>query len=210
MNTYTYIMTILVWTVCLALTACTTQAADKSQTDKSTADNSSVATQNTNYVTTDSLPLPKAELTKIYTQAIAEFIKGAYKRDKTTFDTLFFGKHVYGQPGDFPDIDLPEIIEHTPVMLVSPEVGQEKQEERKSLIYVNMIGWVDKQQAEFIFIVFSNGAAHQYDYFINFTYNATRKEYELLDIAFENFVNSNGQKPKRITIFKDGQYIGDD
>ena len=156
------------------------------------------------------MTVQKDELTKIYTQAIAEFIKGAYKQDKTTFDTLFFGKHVYGQPDDFPDIELPETIENTPVRLVTPEVGQKKQQERKSLMYVNMMGWVDKEKAEFILVIFSNGGGHQYDYFIDFTYNSSQKEFELGKIEFENYIDSNGQKPARITIYEDGKYVADE
>ena len=34
----------------------------------------------------------KTDLTKIYAQAIADFIKDAHKKNKNAFDTLFFGK----------------------------------------------------------------------------------------------------------------------
>jgi hypothetical protein len=82
----------------------------------------------------------KGDLTKIYSQAISEFIKAVKKEQKTGFDTLFFGKHVYGQPDDFPDIELPETIEGTHIRLLSPEGGLKKQKERKSLVYINMVG----------------------------------------------------------------------
>ena len=68
------------------------------------------------------------------------------------------------------------------------------------------MGWVDKEEAAFMFVVFTNGAEHQYDYFINFTYNNSTNKYELDKIAFENYLHSNGQKPTRITIYKDGKY----
>ena len=202
-------MTVFAWTVCLVLPACSNHPPDNSRTDKIITESSSTS-QQTSSATTDSLTVQKDELTKIYTQAIAEFIKGAYKQDKTTFDTLFFGKHVYGQPDDFPDIELPETIENTPVRLVTPEVGQKKQQERKSLMYVNMMGWVDKEKAEFILVIFSNDGGHQYDYYIDFTYNSTRKEFELGKIEFENYLDINGQKPTRITIYKDGKYVADE
>jgi hypothetical protein len=200
-------MTVFIWTNCLGLTAFTNHTGDKSLTNKIIADNSSTASQQTNYATTDSLTLQKDELTKIYTQAIAEFIIAAYKKDKTTFDTLYFGKHVYGQPDDFPDIELPETIEKTQIRLVDPEVGQQKQRELKSLVYINLMGWVDKEQAEFVLVVFSNGAEHQYDYFINLTYNTSTNKFELDKIEFENYLHLNGQKPKRITVFKDHKYV---
>ena len=202
-------MTVLIFTICMGLTSCTNHTGEKTVANKIVADSSFTASQQTNSATTDSLTVQKGELTKIYTQAIAEFIKAAYKKDKTTFDTLYFGKHIYGQPDDFPDIELPQTIEKTQIRLVIPEVGQKKQAERKSLVYVNMMGWVDKEKAEFILVVFTNGGEHQYDYFINFSFNTSTNKFELDKIEFENYLHSNGQKPKRITIYKDGKYIGE-
>lgn len=209
MNRHKYITTVLIWTIFLGLTACTNHSADKSLTDKISTNSSSAASQQTNSATTDSLTLQKDELTKIYTQAIAEFIKAAYNKDKTTFDTLYFGKHIYGQPDDFPDIELPETIEKTQIRLVSPEVGQKIQVARKSLVYVNIMGWTDKEKAEFIFVVFTNGSEHQYDYFISFNYNTSSDKFELNKIEFESYLHLSGQKPKRTTIYKDGKYVGD-
>jgi hypothetical protein len=202
-------MTALIWTVFLGLTACSNHTGDKSMTGRIVADSSSTTRQQANPVTTDSLTMKKDELTKIYTQAIAEFIKAAYNKNKTTFDTLYFGKHIYGQPDDFPDIELPETIEQTQIRLVSPEVGQKKQAERKSLVYVNMMGWVDNAKAEFILVVFTNGGEHQYDYSINFNYNTSSDKFELDKIEFDNYLHRNGQNSKRITIYKDGKYGGD-
>ena len=127
----------------------------------------------------------KADLAKIYSQAIGDFIKAANEKNKTNFDTLFFGKRRNGQPDDFPEIDLPETIENTHIKLISPEVGTTKQKERPSRTYINMAGWVDNETAEFVFFVFSNGFAHQYDYTINYKYNAKRKEFELEKLHFK-------------------------
>jgi hypothetical protein len=124
-------------------------------------------------------PLPKAELTRIYTRAIADFIIDANKHNKTKFDTLFFGKRKNNQPDDFPDIELPVTIEHTQVRLISPEAGQKLQQQLKSRVYVNLIGWANREKADFLFYVFSNGFEHQYNYSINYRYNETTKEFEL-------------------------------
>ena len=202
-------MTLLIWILFLGLTACSNHSGDKLLTYKIIADSSSAGSQQTNASAPDSLTLQKGELTEIYTQAIAEFIKAAYKRDKTTFDTLYFGKHVYGQPDDFPDIELPQTVENTQIRLVTPEAGQEKQAQRKSLVYVNMMGWVEKEKAEFVLVVFTNGGEHQYDYFVNFITKASANEYELDTIEFEAYLNLNGQKPKRIIVYKDGEYVAD-
>jgi hypothetical protein len=81
--------------------------------------------------------------------------------------------------------------------------------ERKSFVYVNLMGWVDNKQAEFVFVVLANGAEHQYDYFINFNYNISSDSYELDRIELENYIQLSGQKPKRTTIYKDDKYVMD-
>ncbi len=128
----------------------------------------------------------KAGLEKIYTQAITDFIKDANKKNKTPFDTLFFGNRKNAPPDnfdDFPDITLPAVIEHTHILVISPEEGKIKQNERLSRIYINLLGWVDKGKAEFMFFVFSNGFAHQYNYAINYTYNSKTKAYEMVKLV---------------------------
>jgi hypothetical protein len=190
-------MTALIGTIFLGSAACSNHTGNKSITGKIIADSAARLSQQTSAAATDSLTIQKAELTKIYTQAIAEFIKAAYKKDKTTFDTLYFGKHIYGQADDFPDIELPETIEQTEIRLVTPELGQKKQAERKSLVYVNMMGWVDKEEAEFVLVVFSNGGQHQCDYFIHFNYNTSSNKFELEKIEFEDYLQLSGQKPVR-------------
>lgn len=174
--------------------ACTTDAANKAFAEKNRTEATGLTTQ-------------KAGLSKIYTQAITEFINAAYKRDKSTFDTLFFAKRAYGQPDDFPNIELPKTIGGTSIRIISPEAGQKMQQEREKLVYVNMMGWVEKEKAAFILVVFTNHGEHQYDYFIDFTYNSKQKGFELEKIEFENYVNLREQKPKRITLYTDGKYL---
>jgi hypothetical protein len=139
----------------------------------------------------DSLTFSKAALADIYSLAIADFIKAAHKNNKTTFDTLYFGKRAFGSSDDFPDIELPQTIEKTEIRLVAPEEFQSKQAERKSLVYVNLIGWVESDKAEFIFVIFSNGGKHQYDYFLNYTYNITLQQFELTKVKFELYTETN-------------------
>ena len=128
----------------------------------------------------------KADLRKVYTQAISDFIKAANKKNKINFDTLFFGKRVNGQPDDFPDIELANTIRQTQIRLITPEAGSKKQKENKTSIYINLMGWVDNEKAEFIFVVFSNGFRHQYDYNINYRYNAKLKVFELEKLEFKS------------------------
>lgn len=202
-------MTILALTICLGLISCYNQTDDKPQVNKIIANSFANSTRQTNSATPDSLTVHKDELTKVYTQAISEFIKVVYRKHKTIFDTLYFGKHIYGQPDDFPDIELPTTIENIQIRLVTPEIGQKIQAERKSLVYINMMGWVDKEKAEFVLVVFTNGGEHQYDYFINFNYNTSINKFELEKIEFENYLHLDEQKPKRITYYKDGKYVED-
>ncbi|HLP50369.1 MAG TPA: hypothetical protein VK154_05760 [Chitinophagales bacterium] len=130
-------------------------------------------------------PAPATGVAKIYTQAIADFIKAANARNKTNFDTLFLGKRANGQPDDFPDIQLPATIEGTKIILIAPDAGAKLQRERKQRTYINLIGWVEDTKAEFIFVVFSNGFSHQYDYHIHYTYSAKQKRFELSDMQFK-------------------------
>lgn len=127
----------------------------------------------------------KADLTKTYSKAIGDFVKAAKKRNKIGFDTLFIGKRTNGQSDDFPDIILPETIEKVYIKLITPDAGLKSQHERKSRIYLNIIGWVNKDYAEFIFVVFSNGFEHQYDYKLNYKYNSQKKEFDLEKIQFK-------------------------
>ncbi len=46
------------------------------------------------------------------------------------------------------------------------------------------MAWVDKENANFLFVVFSNGFAHQYDYSINYKYNIKIREFELKKLEF--------------------------
>lgn len=200
MNKPPSITTILFWTICIALTACSTPTADKSLT---------TTIQQTNSSSTDSAIVQKEALTKIYTQAIADYIKAVFKKDSRVFDTLYFGKHAYGQPDDFPDIDLPETIENTQIRLVSPELGEKLQRAKKSLFYVNLMGWVEKDKADFNFITFSNGIEHKFDFLISYHYNATKKEFESVASSFEDYIFDKKGKLERIAIYKDGKYFGD-
>lgn len=195
MSEFKYTMTVFIWTLLLSLSACTNPPSDLLPTSNSAA------------VATDSMTLEKDELTKLYTQAIAEFIQAAHEYDNTTFDTLFFGKRAYGQADDFPDIELPRTIEKTQIRLVDPELGQNMQQERKYLVYINMMGWIEKKRAEFMLVIFSKGAEHQYDYFIHFTSNSSKDKFELDKIEFENFVSNDDREPERVTIFNEGKYI---
>jgi hypothetical protein len=133
----------------------------------------------------------------------------AGEKNKSKFDTVFFWKHVHGQSDDFPNIVLPEIIENTHVRLRDTALEFISNDQKKSLVYINMMGWVDKEKASFILVTFLNGYKHQYDYFIDFTYNKIQNKFELEKIEFENYLQSSKEKPEHRTIYKDGEYVSE-
>ncbi|HPS61937.1 MAG TPA: hypothetical protein PLK82_02690, partial [Bacteroidales bacterium] len=108
------------------------------------------------------------ELEKTYVQAIGDFINAANAMNPAPFDTLWFGNRKDGLPDDFPDINLPREIERTQIRLITPAEGEKSQKQRPSRIYINLVGWVDRAKAEFMFVVFSAGFRHQYDYHLTY------------------------------------------
>ena len=138
--------------------------------------------------TKDSTSLSKELIANTYRDAIADFIKAVQEQHKTKFDTLYFGRHVYGQPDDFPDIELPETIENTQIRLIEPDLGLKLQKVRKAMTYINMMGWVNQKKAEFIFVTFSNGGVHQYDCYINYTTKTDSTLFVLEKPRFDYFL----------------------
>jgi len=127
----------------------------------------------------------KAFLEKIYTQAISDYIIQVSKEYKIKFDTLYIGKRVFGEADDFPDIDLPASIENTYIKLMSPEEGKELQKERKSSFYINLIGNTNSENAEFIFVTFSNGFGHQFDFYVDYAFEGNTKSFVKNKSRFE-------------------------
>ena len=150
--------------------------------------------------------LSNHEIKSIFTLAINDFIETVYKKDKIHFDTLYFGKHVFGQADDFPDIELPTAIANTQIRLIEPAHGEKMQRYNKTMVYINMMGWVDKVNASFMLVTFSNGGQHQYDYFIEYDFNPASKNYQLKQILLEDYRKLTENKPKKISLYSDGKY----
>ncbi|MCD6010805.1 MAG: hypothetical protein K0Q79_667 [Flavipsychrobacter sp.] len=85
-----------------------------------------------------------------YTKAIAEYIKEVYTKGKQLPDTLFIGRNI-----DFPDITLPATIEQARIVLLTSEEAQQKLAYRKTLVYLNVMGWIEKDKAEFLIVRFN-------------------------------------------------------
>ena len=125
----------------------------------------------------------KKELEKAYTQAVEEYIKAVNNRDKSVPDTLFFGRNV-----EFPDIELPASIRNTGIVVLTSEEADRRREHRKSMVFVNLVGWVSKDKAEFILVTFYPGYLHQYDCMVNLKRDSVHKEYSLESVEFKNYV----------------------
>ncbi|MEZ4920505.1 MAG: hypothetical protein R2792_15495 [Saprospiraceae bacterium] len=127
------------------------------------------------------------DLQQLYTQAIADYIREVDSAYGLRFDTLYFGKHVFGQADDFPDIELPGHIAGTPVLLVSPEEGERIQREREAAFYVNLFGRTGSDRPDFLFVLFSKGFVHQFDVFIQYSRAPNTNEFVLDSARFERF-----------------------
>lgn len=123
--------------------------------------------------------LSSAEETSIYSQAIADYIKAMRKDGKLRTDTLYFGKDVAGSALPFAGLKLPSKIEGVAVCFISSKEGEKSQKEIPQRLYVNLVSWVNRDKAEFMFVAFSNGFEHQFDYSINYLYVPSKKNFIL-------------------------------
>lgn len=87
----------------------------------------------------------------------------------------------------FPDIELPIDIKNTKIKLISPEQGEDNQKKNTSSFYINLFASTNSNNAEFIFVTFSNGFDHQFDCFINYNYDADDKIFVIENTRFENY-----------------------
>jgi len=186
-------------------TTCSNQVHDKPGGNGTASASPSYTAQKTDSHERDSLTPGKADLAKIYTQAIAEYIKTVYQKDQIHFDTLFLGKQV-----EFPDTGLPATISGVNIRILAPqEINVYKSGYRKSSPYINLIGFVENDQAEFIFVTFYPGFDHQYDCYINFRYNSEKKEFYPEKSRVEVLVRNNEGKPDHYAVYEDGKHVGD-
>lgn len=126
--------------------------------------------------------ITKAAHENLYAKVIADFIRAANKNGRIA-DTLFIAKPQTGEGDDI--TGLPGKIENTQVRLITAEAGKRSQKEHPSRIYVNLISWIRPKNAEFIFVVFTNGFSHQYDYHLHYTYDHPKKDFVLEKTEFK-------------------------
>lgn len=189
----------------LAIVSCNNSSKETKASTHHQQLNDSIKNAAEQKATIESNQSTKEELKSIYTIAIKQYIETVSKKDKIHFDTLYFGKHVYGQADDFPDIELPTTISNTQIRLIDPELGAKMQQKNRAMVYINMMGWVDNLNAGFILVTFSNGMQHQYDYFIDYNISNTTNKYQLSNIDIEDYRILTNNKPKRINLYSKGR-----
>ncbi|MBS1653104.1 MAG: hypothetical protein JSU07_13945 [Bacteroidetes bacterium] len=177
---------------------------------KTEADSAMTENQLSDSVVVESNKTDKTALTSMFVKAIHNYIDAVYQKDKTVFDTLFFINRKNGQPDDFPDIKLPQSINKTKLLLFTQQqADNHKQLYRPSAPCINLIGGVEKNKAEFIFVTFYPEYNHQYDCYINYKFNSENKDYELEKLTIEVLIFDKNKKPDHFAIYQDGKHTGD-
>ena len=149
-------------------------------------------------------------LTEAYIQAIKHFITAVEEKDHLSMDTLFIAKRRNGQPDDFPDLELPATIQNVAICLVADNaVAQPKHLFRPKAPFVNMMGWVEEAQAEFLFVAFYPEFKHQYDCYLNYNYDTQNKTFVLESQRIEVVINGADGKPDHLAVYEKGKYVGD-
>lgn len=118
------------------------------------------------------------DLSGIYTQALMEYLKGLEEKYGSKFDTLYIGEGM-----DSVKLTFPPVISHCQIRrlyfteatsVVNPKAA-----------YVNLVGWVDYLNAEFIIVTFKNGGKPQHNCKMNFNYDNNKKKFILNSFRFE-------------------------
>lgn len=191
--------------------ACSQNESAQNASGKTETEPASVNSDTNRIVLHDTAQLSKTELTSLYSRAINDFMQVMYQKDALVFDTLFLGDRKLGTKDDFPELDLPEKIGSTRIVLVSvgKAHGAYKSRFKKTSPFINLMGWANRTDAEFIFITFYPEFSHQYDCYLNYIYHPVKKDYELSEQRLEVLMGNPSNKTPHFAIYKAGKYIGD-
>lgn len=121
-----------------------------------------------------------------YALAIRDFIYASKEKDLIQTDTLFLIKRKNNLADDFPDIKLPPTIANKVIALVDTNTVAHWKISKPKNILINLIGWIDTNKAEFMFVTFYHGLEHQYDYHSEYQYS-TGKQPILKHASWEMF-----------------------
>lgn len=188
----------------LACTACLARADSKCEGPVSDLAASTAMPVDTN-------PVDKAIQLKLYIQAIEDYIEAVQQKDHIRLDTLFLSNRQMGSPDDFPDIRLPAQIAGVGIVLLPQDevyTGHADQY-RQTAPLINLVGWIDGKGAEFIFVTFFPAFTHQFDGYIQYTYDVSRQDYQRAGVTLEVLVRDAKGNPDHLAVYQDGKYIGD-
>lgn len=157
----------------------------------------------------DTLPSLKSDVRDIYIQAIKDYISAIKKKDQTIFDTLFFVDRQWQAPDDFPDLRLPEQIDGVVIRLISNDgKNPQKLNCTKLTPMINLMGWIEVDKAEFIFVAFYPEFKHQFDCYLNYDLNSNDKNISLKKLTIEVLNYDANGKPKHYDVYENNLLVG--
>lgn len=184
---------IMLLTIALCLTACS--GSDHNQKGQSNALSNS-REDTLPIALSDSMSLKPPQFESLFVSAITEYINVMKQKEGIVVHTLFFGKNV-----DFPDVQLPDTINHVRIMVLPEDrVNAMKLSYSRTSPYVNAVGWINQDAAEFIFVTFYPEFKHQFDYHVYFRRNEKENGFILNEVQLEDYRRMEQGKPERIRI----------
>lgn len=154
------------------------------------------------YITqTPTNELVKQSTKNIYTIAIEDFVNQIKEYNNSTFDTLFFGKHL-----DFPDANLPTNVNNTKIiLLLNEDIEKFKPHYSKRNPYINLISYIHNQKFEFIFNTFYPGFDHQYDCYLTYNIDSTGHNFKLVNSRLQVFKAKTATQPEHFEYYENGK-----
>ncbi|MGE0568836.1 MAG: hypothetical protein AB7O73_12895 [Bacteroidia bacterium] len=128
--------------------------------------NSNSLDEPSNNTVTDSNQVATDIITKTYINALQDYILNIGAEKNIQFDTLYLINRKNAGEDNFPDINLPQTINNVGIVMLSEEEANTS----KKLYYkqrtpcINLIGWINKFDADFMFVTFFHDFQFQFNY----------------------------------------------
>lgn len=142
----------------------------------------------------------KSVATKYYSQAITDFIVTLKHQHSFLPDTIYFLKN-----NQFPEILLPHKVQNICIRLVANKEYDVILKKNPLSFAVNLVGFVNQNDAEFIFVCFRPGYQHQFDLSFEYHKNKPQNCLSLDQIYWQDF--SRYKQPNKTLIFRFGKWL---